>query len=249
MHHLLNDIFSSRQVEDRYGNKMELHSNTTSGQCEFIQQIIREIGPERSLEIGLAYGISTVAILDALNGLNKPFHHIVIDPFQQDWKDIGLLNIERAGFSEKVTFYRKFSDQVLPGLYNDEYKIQFAYIDSTKVFDVLSADVYFINKILQVEGILVLDDCGFPGIRMLTRFLSQHPSYKIYKTFTEDGASKKVKFLRNAYHLLFQALPFKEKVLPNYNFKKDEDLGVNYNCIAFQKIKEDDRSWDWHQSF
>jgi predicted O-methyltransferase YrrM len=249
MHPQLKDIFSTGKVIDEKGNVYPLHSNTTAAQCEFIQSLIQVAQPENSLEIGLAYGISTLAILDALQKGNKPFHHTVVDPYQKDWKNIGLLNIERAGFSEYVTYESGFSDQVLPALYKDNSSVQFVYIDSTKVLDVLMTDVYFVTKILDVGGILVLDDCGFPGIRTLVRFLSRHPAYTIYKGFAKDKNSGTISFLKSTYFFLLGLLPFKAKVLPNYDFKSDEELGVNYDCIAFKKIKEDDRSWDWHPTF
>jgi predicted O-methyltransferase YrrM len=249
MNLLLKNIFLKNQVEDKNGNLFPLHSNTSEKQCEFLQELIREVKPSASLEIGLAYGISAVAILDELKKLKQPFHHTIMDPYQESWNDIGLLNIEKAGFADHITFHRKFSDQVLPSLYNDNYRIQFAYIDSTKVFDVLMTDVYFINKILNVNGILVLDDCGFPGIRLLVRFLSQLPGYTIHKVFAKDTYSNKLQFLRGIYLGALGALPLKKKVLPGYNFKKDSQLGVNYNCIVFRKIKEDDRNWDWYRSF
>ncbi|HWZ21303.1 MAG TPA: class I SAM-dependent methyltransferase [Cytophagaceae bacterium] len=249
MNKLLDEILSVNQVTDEKGFSHSLHSHTGRQQCEFLQKIIEDIKPSYSLEVGFAYGISTLAILEALDKLNEPFHHIVIDPYQDSWKDIGLLNVERAGFSDKITFHRKFSDQVIPTLYNENHRIQFAYIDSTKVFDVVMTDVYFINKILDINGVLVLDDCEFPGIRALVRFLRQHPSYEIYSTHSKDNTSKKLKFLRRAYFFCLDLIPFKSKVFPNYNFTKDEQLGVNFNCIAFRKIREDDRSWDWHTGF
>lgn len=223
-----------------------MHSNTTVEQCEFLQELIKEVRPDASLEVGLAYGISTIAILEALDSSGKPFRHSVIDPFQAEWKDIGLLNIERAGFKDRVTFYRKFSDQILPELYAHQQKIQFAYLDTTKVFDVLMTDVYFITKILEPGGILVLDDCGFPGIRMLVRYLSQHPSYQVYRGFQKDRPSGKKKLLKDVYYSLAALLPFKNRIFEGYNFKKPEALGVDYSCVAFKKIKEDDRQWDWH---
>ncbi len=249
MHPQLRDIFATGKVKDEKGNEYPLHSNTTAEQCEFIQSIIQDTRPDSSLEIGLAYGISTLAILDALQKGNKPFHHTVVDPYQKDWKNIGLLNIERAGCSEYITYESRFSDQVLPALYKENSRVQFVYIDSTKVLDVLMTDVYFVTKILDVGGILVLDDCGFPGIRTLVRFLSRHPAYIIYKGFAKDKTSGKMRFLKTAYFSLLGLLPLKSKILPNYDFKSDEELGVDYDCMAFKKIKEDDRSWDWYPTF
>jgi predicted O-methyltransferase YrrM len=248
MHQLLLDIFGTKQVRAEDGSFLPLHSNTTLEQCKFLQELINEVRPDSSLEVGLAYGISTVAILEALSKPGKEFHHRVIDPFQQDWKDIGLLNIERAGFMDKVTFYRKFSDQVLPELTAQGLKVQFAYIDSTKVFDILMTDVYYITKMLETGGILALDDCGWPGIRILARFLSQHPAYEVYKGFGIDRPVRKLRPVKKIYYFLIGLLPFKNRVFGSYNFKSDEALGVNYNCIAFKKIKEDDRNWDWYFS-
>jgi hypothetical protein len=54
--------------------------------------------------------------------------------------------------------------------------------------------------------------------------------------------------MRNIYYFLIGLLPFKNRVFASYNFKSDEALGINYNCIAFKKIKEDDRNWDWYCS-
>ena len=250
MHPILKEIFEKKEIKDRENNTYPLHSHTNAEQCAFIQELILEAKPSKTLEIGLAYGISTIAILDALSELKTPFHHIVIDPFQRDaWKDIGLLNIEKGGFLDNVTFYSRFSDQVLPALYSENARIQFAYIDSTKVFDILMTDVYFITKIMDINGMLVLDDCGFPGIRTLVRFLSQHPSYVIHKSFSKDPISAKVNLLRTVYTSFLKMLPFKSRALPNYNFTRDEELGLNYNCIAFKKIKEDDRDWQWHRNF
>ena len=249
MHQVLREIFETKQVREKDGSVLPLHSHTTLEQCEFLQELIYEVRPDSSVEVGLAYGISTIAILEALNSSGKKFNHKVIDPFQQDWKDIGLVNIERAGFIDHVTFYRKFSDQVLPELQAQGLKVQFAYIDSTKVFDVLMTDVYYITKMLETGGILVLDDCGFPGIRMLVRYLSQHPVYKVYRGFQKDKPSAKKNLLKNAYYSFTALLPFKKHAFPGYNFKKDEALGVNYACVAFKKIKEDDRHWDWHCDF
>ena len=246
---MLEEILSSNQVKDEQGNVHVLHSHTRRGQCEFLQKMVKEAKPLHSLEVGLAYGISTLAILDELKNSGNPYHHIVIDPFQDDWQNVGLLNIERAGFSNHVTFERKFSDQVIPKLYYDNYRIQFAYIDSTKVLDIFMPAVYFINKILDIGGIMVLDDCGFPGIRILVRFLSQHPSYQIFNTYDRDNPSKKVQALRSLYQSGLKLIPFKSKALPLNNFSSDKQLGVNYSCIAFRKIKDDDRQWDWHVNF
>jgi predicted O-methyltransferase YrrM len=55
----------------------------------------------RTLEVGCAYGFSSLHITSALAG-RQGTHHIIVDPFQStDWSGIGVTNLDRAG----VDFY------------------------------------------------------------------------------------------------------------------------------------------------
>ena len=48
---------------------------------------------------------------------------------------------------------------------------------------------------------------------------------------------------------LIKMLPYKDKVYPTIDFKTDEELQLNYACIAFQKCGHDLRKWDWDEKF
>lgn len=171
--------------------------------------------------------------------------HCVMDPYQKQWNNIGLKNIKDSGYGDLVTFYEEYSDRVLSALYRDNQRVQFAYIDSTKVFDVLMVDVYFINKILDIGGVIVLDDCQFPGIKLLCRFLLKHPSFQLYnvhKPVKENDFKKRLSRVANL-------IPKKQKLFRNDLLETDTDLGINYHCIAFEKVNNDERTWKWHESF
>jgi predicted O-methyltransferase YrrM len=246
---LLNQIFSEKKVYDAKGNGYELKAHTSKEQCKFLQDIILDIKPKVGIEVGLAYGISTMAILHAFSQVRNDFKHIVLDPFQSDWDYIGIENIKRSGYEERVAYYSDFSDNVLPKLYLQGLKIQFAYIDSTKVFDVLMVDAYFILKMLDIGGVLVFDDVDFPGIRRLLRYLVQHPSFKIYGTLKREEPSAKKRIAQSLYKHMIASLPFKGKLIPNVDSRTDADLNVDHYCIALQKVAEDNRKWDWHINF
>ncbi|MBA2329741.1 MAG: class I SAM-dependent methyltransferase [Flavisolibacter sp.] len=246
---LLKQIFREKKVYDANGTAYDLVAHTSQEQCHFLQKIILDIKPETGLEVGLAYGISTLAILEAFSQLGSDFKHIVLDPYQKAWNNIGLENITKSGFTEKVVYYNDFSDKILPKLYLEGTKIQFAYIDSTKVFDVLMVDTYYILKMLQLGGVLVFDDVDFPGIRRLLRYLVQHPSFKIYGTLKKERPSLKKKIAQVFYKYAIAILPFKDKLIPNIDYRTDADLNIDYHCIALQKVSEDNRHWDWHINF
>lgn len=132
MNALLSDILIKNEVRGKDGHAYKLHSHTSREQCEFLQDIIIELKLTNSLEIGLAYGVSTLAVLEALSRTSLSFCHLVIDPLREDWNNIGIANIDRAGFAEYVKFYSRFSNQELPQLYYENYRIQFACWDSYK---------------------------------------------------------------------------------------------------------------------
>ena len=115
MSQVLQEIFKTSTVIGPKGEKYPIHSYTSEDQCKFLQAIIHKTKAQTGVEIGLAYGISSLAICEALSCQEKPEHHI-IDPLQGDWRDIGLLNLEKAGFLKHVEFYRDYSHVVLPKL-------------------------------------------------------------------------------------------------------------------------------------
>ena len=49
-----------------------MHSHVSIDVGGFIQEVVARIEPTTSLEVGMAYGVSTLFILDALAKLNKP---------------------------------------------------------------------------------------------------------------------------------------------------------------------------------
>jgi len=185
---ILQRIFQTSEVSDREGKKYPLRSATSEKQCLFLQNLIREARAQTVVEIGMAYGNSSLAISEALQAQSNPQHHI-IDPFQEDWDDIGILNLQRAGFLPAVKFYREPSYRVLPRLSAQGVKADLAYIDSSKIFDVLLVDAFFLHTILRLGGLLVLDDCYYPGIRKLARLLGRNPGWKVHSAFEPSKAS------------------------------------------------------------
>jgi hypothetical protein len=245
MNKLLQQIFDSKNYTNSKGETIAIHSETSAGQCEFIQNIIRANGFTKSLEIGFAFGVSTLAITEEVAA--KGGSHCVIDKFQHaEWGGNGLALLEQAGYANKIDFHEKFSYEVLPTLLKEGRKFDFVYIDSTKQFDWLLVDFFFIDKLLDVNGIVVFDDTGYYSIRKLIRFISQFPSYKIEAPFPDNikpGALSGVigKFVSST---------FLQKILKTGLTYQDYKKGINSGgCIAIRKIAEDKRDWKWHVDF
>ena len=251
MNDVLKEILNTQTVKDNQNKIHKLHSNTGELQGYFLQDILKKIKPKATLEIGLAYGISSLFLLEVIKELdNENRSHIIFDPYPDVyWNNIGLLNISKAGYENLVDFRKLFSDEGLIQLITEKKRIQFAYIDSTKVFDILLVDFYLINKILDIGGVIVFDDCGFPGIKKLVRLISKMPFYKIYATHYKELETIKKSIVKKLASFILQHIPFRDKILPNHDFKTDQQNGIDYHCIAFIKKGNDERSWDWNVDF
>jgi len=244
MNETLENVFKTRQFVNQKNETVKIHSETSRDQCLFLQKIIADNRFCKSLEIGFAYGISTLAIIEKI--AENGGAHLAIDKYQQvSWGGGGLDLINQAGYADQLKFFPEFSYVVLPKLLESKERFDFAYVDSTKLFDWLMVDFFYIDKLLDINGIVVFDDVVIPGIRKLMRFISQFPNYRIYdchpKQFRTTNNRKIVNFMRK--------FPFSDLFLKEDIILSDAELGINTQCLALQKISQDKRNWDWHVRF
>ncbi len=244
MHPILTSIFETRKFTTKTGEVVEVNSETSKKQCEFLQQIIRDNKFKSSIEIGLAFGMSALAITEEV--VKNGGKHLTIDKFENNgWHGYGLDLLEQANLRDQVEFHEEFCYITLPQLLAQNRKFDFAYIDSTKQFDWLLVDFFYLDKLLEINGVIVFDDAAFPGIRKLLRFISQFPNYEIYRHYPSnkpEADSSKIKLFKKLFSNANNIL--KEELIHS-----DYELGVNTYCLAIRKIAEDTRNWDWHVNF
>ncbi len=237
-------LLRTRVVVDYEGNERPLHSFTPKEQGEYLQRLVAATSARVTLEVGFAYGISTLFICEALQRQGGSRHY-VIDPYQQQWKNVGIKNVEEAGYESLVDFFPEQSFEVLPRLLRDGVKIDFAYIDTTKVFDHVLVDCFFVFRLLRVGGLFALDDCTFPGLRKLARMLAQDPGIRVHSAFGQSPSQRGVRIAGR----FLRPLPKSKQLFSSRLIATDEELGVNAHCIAFEKLSEDNRNWDWFRDF
>jgi len=244
MHPLLEDIFVTKTFTNSNKEIIKIRGETGKAQCEFLQKIINDNGFSNSVEIGFAHGMSTLAITEGI--VKRGGKHIVIDKYQKsNWGGNGLDLISQAGYTHDLIFHEDYCFNALYGLLKEGKRFDFAYIDSTKLFDWLLVDFFLLDKMLIKGAVIVFDDVSFPGIRKLLRFLSQIPSYKVYQAFPEN---KPLTALRKIASVL-RHLPKSSRYVREDIITSDFALGINAHCVALQKIDEDHRHWKWHKEF
>jgi len=218
------------------GDSIPVDSAIDDEEGSFLQNLVRQVDPKVTLEVGLAFGISALYICDALQ-IREGTRHIAIDPYQRDndsawgsWGNgIGIANLSRAGFADIVKLIEKPSHLALPELEIAGQKVDFAFIDGNHSFDFTLVDFFYIDHMLQVGGIIAFDDAFRPAVKKVLRFVATNRHYSAVgycgKRYTNS-------WKRRSAERLISVIPF---CISNF------ELGIRGRCVAFRKEKHDDR--------
>jgi predicted O-methyltransferase YrrM len=276
VHSVLGQMLSSQQVVARDGSTIPLNSQISPEEGNAIQRLIRLSKPQVSLEVGLAYGVSALYICEALTEVGGT-KHIVIDPYQCGAESIdfvagtehtmrvgfdglGLLNLERAGYAALIEFHGEPSFRALPALERSGQRIDFAFIDGWHTFDYAMLDFFYVDRLLHVGGLLVLDDTVYPALQKLARYIASHRCY----TAIDHGASLVPTRTRRMFDVATAPLrwqpirPLAGRLFKPEVLSLDASIGLApAHFVAFRKTGEDvlgdgtngSRRWDQHLDF
>jgi predicted O-methyltransferase YrrM len=138
-------------------------------EAQFIFKFIINHKIKRTLETGFAYAKSASHIIAATKQ-----KHIAIDPFQNDYKSLGLKNIEKLGLKDYLDFREDYSHNVLPELVKKGEKFEFIFIDGDHKFDGEFVDFYFADLLLEKNGYILLHDTWMRSTRLVMEFINSN---------------------------------------------------------------------------
>ena len=134
--------------------------------------------PKTVMEIGMAEGAASLAILSALSQLGGERLLISIDPNQSEqWHNVGVNNVKANGFASLHRLIEEPDYLALPDLLRQQVALDAAYIDGWHTFDYVLLDFFYIDRMLRVGGVVGFNDCGWPAIRRALRFVVTHRKY------------------------------------------------------------------------
>jgi len=176
---LLRQIYATSSVEAADGTPVSpFPAGIPRAHAGEIMRLVREHGLTRTLETGMAYGISTLAI-GSVHQERGEGTHIAIDPAQDThFKGIGKLNMERAGLEERVRVLVRRADAALPMLRDEGVRLDFGLIDGRHLFDFALLDFFYIDRMLDVGGIVAFHDTWKPGVAEVVAFVSANRAYE-----------------------------------------------------------------------
>ena len=124
---------------------------------EVLDKILREVKPQRILEIGTAVGYSAMCFSEYIAPEGK------IDTIERDEERIkqAKINIEKVGVADKINIYEGDAVEILPTL-NEKYDVVF--IDAAK-----GKYPFFLKealRMLKINGIILADNILYKGYVM-----------------------------------------------------------------------------------
>src|SRR5215467_1019511 len=226
MNSVLKDMLDTGQVSD--GKEiLPLRAHMDKREGNLLSKVVECVQPTTSLEVGFAYGVSTLYVCDSLAKIGKPARHIVLDPNQfSNWRGIGVRNVERAGYGRFVDFRQERSEIALPQLLDEKTVLDMAVIDGWHTFDHALVDLFYVNKMLRIGGVVVMDDSSMPSVGKLVDHILTYGCYRIFGIPRGPGLLPR----RLAYYVRLRRSKWP-------------------SAIALEKIAQDERTWNWHRSF
>jgi len=250
---LIQDIFERSQVADESGNIHPLRDGIDPEEGALLLSLIWQHKFTRTLEIGCAFGVSSLYICEALSRQGSG-HHTILDPGQySEFHGVGIANLKRAGFNF-FELIENPSEIALPALLAEGRKFQFALIDGWHTFDHTLLDLFYVNRLLEEGGIVVIDDLHLHGVRRAVRYMLNYPNYKVVAS-TEDFHRHQQAPVRRLVDGCMQRLGaviprrYLDEMFVSTRLNPDSSLGIKGSMIALRKTGPDPRGWDWYKVF
>lgn len=243
MNPVLEEIVSTGLVRLPGGERVPVSSHIDPSCGSLLQRMVAEAGPTLAVEVGLAFGISTLYLLEALRSCGGRL--IGMDPAQFDasWRGGGLANIERAGFGDLYEFHESPSQLTLPALEARGEKVDLGFIDGWHTFDHALVDFFYIDRMLRPGGIVMFDDVGYPSIRRICEFVLANRDYEIAGAVRYAQERSAASVLKHVMVEFLRPLYRTDKTPDAATRTKLEPLG-DVRFLALRKLGDDLRRWD-----
>lgn len=195
---VIGQIYSTRFAHGSTGS-IAVHSEISQAYAEALYNTVLRIQPRCCIEIGMAFGLSSLAILTALRQIGSG-RLISVDPGQStQWRGAGLEAVANAGLTKYHQLIEEPDFKALPYLLERGTTLDFAYIDGWHTFDYTLLDFFYIDKMLRPAGVVAFNDCGCLAVDRVIRFVQSHRKYtEIDAGLGASGLAKWKNRLRSA---------------------------------------------------
>jgi predicted O-methyltransferase YrrM len=253
LHPYVEAVLETGVVTTPEGDQISAHSYIPRDECDLIYRQVHAVKARQAVEIGMAFGVSTLCLCDALSQVTSinsatPPRLVAMDPDQSTgWRGVGIHQIATAGFSELVDFREEPSQLVLPDLVRKEQRFQIAFIDGWHTFDHALIDFFYVDQLLETGGVIIFDDVGYPSINALVRFVLSNRDYELVEALYEPPTPAVNRIKRAAKRCLRRLMQTDHDPSPEH--RRLFTQLVFAHSVALCKKGQDQRRWDHFNPF
>jgi len=163
-----------------YGSDDFERVSVPEGDCDVLSGLLLAEQPTTVIEIGLAYGASSLAIAEALVELgHQQAHHLIVDAYQsRAYHGTGWEAIVRAGLSDLCVLREERSQIALPRLWSEGFVADAAFVDGSHTFHNVFLDLYYLRELVRPGGLIVLDDGHYPSVATAVRYFELNANWR-----------------------------------------------------------------------
>lgn len=175
----LTEALANGIVQHPDGRSIPVKANISVPEAIALHNFIIKERPQRVIEIGMAYGVSTLAILSALEA-NGQGELISLDPYI-NWdtaNQIALHQVARAGLGHRHQHRREPSYLGLTQLIREQFVADFIYIDGNHNFDYAFTDFFIADKTVKTGGVIAFNDAGWRSVFRVINFVRKYRKYE-----------------------------------------------------------------------
>ena len=152
-------------------HSIDLRTKISPQQGAALYELCLSRKPEATIEIGMAYGFSTLYFLAAI-AKNQVGHHTAVDPFQHSqWHGIGLAHARAVATDSTFRLVEDWSTHAAIDLTRQKLSFDLVLIDGNHRFDDVLVDFYLYAPLCKLGGLIVFDDMWMKSIQTVAAFV------------------------------------------------------------------------------
>jgi predicted O-methyltransferase YrrM len=169
------------------------HTRIPAADGVWMYELYLRLRPVASLEIGMAYGFSTLFFLAALMK-NATGTHTAIDPFQfPSWHGVGMEKVRQVNGREVFRLIEDVDINAATDLTRDKKTFDFIFIDGNHRYDDVLVDFTLFAPLLNKGGCIIFDDLWLPSVRTALSFVqANRQDFKQISSPSHIGAFERI---------------------------------------------------------
>jgi predicted O-methyltransferase YrrM len=139
-----------------------------------LHRLCLDVKARRTMEVGCAYGFSTLYFLSALRS-QEGASHVAIDPHENVyWHGIAAQNARAVGMDSAFRLLEESSFTAIPRLVSEGDPFDVIFVDGNHRFDDVLVDFTLSAPICKPGGYIIFDDMWMHSIRKATSFVRRN---------------------------------------------------------------------------